>query len=43
MTESERQETREHLRRLLSRRAPYTALTRSELADLGAAIVELFD
>lgn len=43
MTEFERQEMREHLRRLLSRRAPYTALTRSELADLGAAIVELFD
>jgi hypothetical protein len=43
LMEQERQEVRERLRRLLSRRAPYTALTRAELAALGPAIVELFD
>jgi len=33
----------EHLRELLSRRAPYTALTRAELAAMGPEIVALFD
>jgi len=38
-----RRELREYLKELLSRRAPFTALTRAELADLGPAITELFD
>lgn len=36
-------ETLHRLRRLLSRRAPFTALTRAELGDLGSEIVALFD
>jgi len=43
MPEHARQEVRAHLRLLLSRRAPYTALTRAELTPLGPDIVELFD
>jgi hypothetical protein len=33
----------EHLREMLSRRAPFTALTRAELSGLGPAITALFD
>lgn len=38
-----RSEIGEYLRELLSRRAPYTALTRAELAAMGPEIVALFD
>ncbi|MBK7828250.1 HNH endonuclease signature motif containing protein [Nannocystis sp.] len=41
--EQARRELGEHLRELLSRRAPYTALTRAELAAMGPEIVALFD
>lgn len=43
ISEHARQEVRTHLRLLLSRRAPYTALTRAELIPLGPDIVALFD
>jgi hypothetical protein len=43
LDEASRRELREYLKELLSRRAPFTALTRAELADLGPAITELFD
>lgn len=36
-------EAEDYLRALLSRRAPFTALTRAELADLGPEITRLFD
>ena len=43
LDDASRRELREYLRELLSRRAPFTALTRAELAELGPAITELFD
>ena len=43
LSEADRRELREYLKELFSRRAPFTALTRAELAVLGPAITELFD
>jgi len=42
-SEGERRELGEHLREMLSRRAPFTALTRAELVSLGPQITALFD
>ncbi len=42
-SDAERRELGEHLRELLSRRAPFTALTRAELVSLGPQITALFD
>lgn len=40
---AEQRELGEHLREMLSRRAPFTALTRAELVSLGPEITALFD
>lgn len=43
LAEADRRVLGEHLREMLSRRAPFTALTRAELSGLGPAITALFD